>query len=189
MQRTVNIVSVQDASAMAAQAVSATPSEAVPARAVALLPADNVTDCRPDVDDLLAEFDTLGKALPRENEAAAVLRIVPMAAPVVPAVAPQPAQGQVSAFQSPARGVAQVNADHFIAPLAGEMTVWKEGTDNETGRRTTTPISTESLRLAFAPYTVDVATPTGTKRMWPGRVGLRGARDRGSQSRRALISR
>ena len=72
-----------------------------------------------------------------------------------------------------AQGIALVNATYFIAPLAGESTVWREGMDYETGRRTVTPISTESLRLDLAPYTVDVPSATGARSMQLADLWLR----------------
>jgi len=116
-----------------------------------------------DYAELLAPLD----ALLREQEARAA-----RPAPAVEAVTPAavvamvpPSEPRVTVLPSAMQGIDLVNRMHFTAPLSGEVTVWREGIDHETGRRTVTPVSMNSVRLEFAPYTVNVATPGGIRSM------------------------
>jgi hypothetical protein len=65
----------------------------------------------------------------------------------------------------PAEAINLVNRTHFTAPAPVETSIWREGFDHETNLRTVTPVSTNSFRLEFAPFTVNVATPNGLKGM------------------------
>lgn len=115
--------------------------------------------------DMLAELDNLVLTKVADDArhatgADAVAVVTPP--PESPTVAPR-----ITSLQSSAEGVTLVNQTHFTATLAGEMTVWREGLDHETGTRTVTPVSMNSVRLEFAPFTVPVPAPGGGAKSVP----------------------
>ncbi len=83
--------------------------------------------------------------------------------------------------RTPTDGINLINARHFIAPASGEMSIYREGIDAETGFRTLSVVSLNSMRVEFAPYTVDVPTSAGTKAVPAFEVWLR------SQKRREFL--
>ncbi|CAD5374839.1 hypothetical protein RA210_U70155 [Rubrivivax sp. A210] len=60
-----------------------------------------------------------------------------------------------------------INQAHFVAPLAGAMTIWHEGTNPETGMHSVDPIPAPSLALKYAPYTARVPGPKGAIKTAP----------------------
>jgi hypothetical protein len=111
----------------------------------------------------LAKFDDLVRELAEGRAQSAVPPVAaPSTTPVpVPAPAPgtPPATLRATALPSLRDGITFANQTHFTAPLSGEMTVWRCGVDHETGAQTVTPVSMNSVRLEFAPYTVPKLTP------------------------------
>lgn len=126
------------------------------------------------MDDLLADLDTL---LPGEQDPAAGRRAAMRASmdgaiatgvarrAALPAVQPQ---APVTARPADARAaVDMVNLSHFLAPYAGDMSIWREGADPETGRFSVGVVSPAGFRLEFASTTVDVLQGGGTVKPMP----------------------
>jgi len=82
-----------------------------------------------------------------------------------PPAAPGSTAGIAGGTVSAAQGIALVNKTHFVAPLSGEVTIWREGTDPETGHQCAIPVTERSLKLEFAPFLVSVSTAAGTRSM------------------------
>ena len=93
-------------------------------------------------DDTLAALDEL---LATQNEGAAPVGPVATrtASVAAPATAPAP-PGELrgSAPLSLTQGIKLVNQTHFVAPHAGQSTIWRDSIDHDTGMRTVVPAST-----------------------------------------------
>ena len=129
-----------------------------------------------DYADLLAPLDELLRKQEAEQAASAGLlsgnadaptrgiASAQLATATVAATTAQPAPF-VAGPLTAAQGIALVNKTHFVATLAGEATIWREGTDSEMGHYSVSPISQSSFRLEFAPIKVGVNTANGVRIM------------------------
>ena len=79
------------------------------------------------------------------------------------------AAGSMTASQA----IDYVNLTHFVAPLSGESTIYREGVDPETGAYSVVPVSQASFRLEFAPIKVGVNTANGIRTMSIADIWLR----------------
>ena len=112
-----------------------------------------------DLHDLLASLDDLVRTQSAEGaRPAQASALAPQTFGTPAPSATTPAAGGTLGL---AQGIALVNQSHFVAPLNGEQTIWREGTDNETGMRAVVPVSMNSFKLELAPFTVNVLMPGG----------------------------
>lgn len=130
------------------------------------------------MDDLLAGLDSL---LPPKDQDQADARRAAMRASMdgaiatgearraalaaLPAIQPQAPRAPRPADERAA--VDWINETHFLAPYAGDMSIWREGTDPDTGRATVGVVSPAGFRLEFASTTVDVVQGGGTVKAMP----------------------
>lgn len=125
------------------------------------------------MDDLLSDLDTLLTPQEQADERRAAMRASMDGAiatgvarrAALPAVQPQAPRAARPADARAA--VDMVNLSHFLAPYAGDMSIWREGTDPETGRFSAGVVSPAGFRLEFASTTVDVLQGGGTVKPMP----------------------
>jgi Family of unknown function (DUF5906) len=164
--------------ARAQQAASGNVVRLEPAAKVPEVPISVGMTAAPEVHDnadLLAELDELMQQpaadadgttdAATQSQPAAQLTASPTAA--VGAVRALPVGAPRLTQLAPQQAIDLINAAHFVAPASGEMAIYREGTDAETGLPTLTVVSLNSLRVEYAPYTVSVPSPGGSVKAMP----------------------
>jgi hypothetical protein len=122
--------------------------------------------------DLLAELDDLMQQSAADTVGAAaqsqpLARLTASATAAVAAVqAPRAGVPRVTQL-APQQAIDFINEKHFIAPASGEVAIYREGADAETGLPTLTVVSLNSMRVEHAPYTVNVPSPGGSVKAMP----------------------
>jgi hypothetical protein len=128
---------------------------------VVRLPGPAQAPVQPDLDaDVLAGLDELmAMAQQPSPGTGTVAPSVADESPPSPATPVTSAGAALTGPMSATDGIRKVNDSHFVAPLAGESTIWHEGIDPEVGRHAVVPVSTNSVRLKFAPQSAAVPVP------------------------------